>query len=140
MLTAKQFSDAVLGVLQKSGWSRRGKTAWMRCPDADVVVELQKSNYDQTVFVNVGVALHCLGSVEPPKYTDCHLQFRAERLIDGFPIDLGKDIEVLRAEVQAKESTLRSLGDLRTLQKMAATGELTGGLVRKEAREILASE
>lgn len=63
---------------------------------------------------------------------------RVVGLNEGFPIDRAKDIEKLRTEVQGKEPTLRSLGELGKLQKMAATGELQGGLLRKGAKELLA--
>ena len=63
-MTAKEFSRAVLSELRKAGWSGRGKTVWARCGDGDVCVDLQKSNYDETVFVNVGVTLHALGNAK----------------------------------------------------------------------------
>lgn len=140
MSSAKQFSETVLDELRSAGWSRRGTTAWIRGVDGDVVVNLQKSNYDLTVFVNVGVALHTLGHPEPPRYVDCHLQFRVDRLLESFPSAGTGDLEELRTEVRSNEAALRALGDLEELGRRFAAGGLTRGLVRKEARELLARQ
>ena len=136
-MTAKEFSDTVLSELSNAGWDRRGKSAWIRCADADIIVELQKSKYDDSVFVNIGITLRHLEHAEPPKYHGCHLQFRAARLISEFPDIESENINVLRAAVQSKEPDLRGLGNLDVLRSMASVGGLQGGLIRKEAREAL---
>jgi hypothetical protein len=80
---ARSASDGRLGA--------PGRVAFVRCRDADVLVYLQRSQFDETVFVNVGVALHDLGRRDSLK-----------------------------------------------LRRRALEGRLSGGLVRKEAREIIA--
>lgn len=135
-MTSKQFTDGILEALRDAGWTTRGKSAWLVCSGAVINVDMQKSKYDDTVFVNVGLALHELGHDDYPKYTDCHLQFRVERLLQGFP-DADTDVEMLHDEVRRREPDLRKLGEIAELRALSSRGYLSGGLIRKEARACL---
>ena len=88
-----------------------------------------------------------LGEAEFPKDTDCHLQYRIERVVEDFPewtdrgegvIKTTEELEAMRTTVIAKEPELRSFASLEELKKKAEAGLLDRrGLIFKEAREIL---
>lgn len=50
--------------------------------DAVVVLNLQKSNYANRYYLNIGLWFMRVGVTTDPKPTDCHLQARAETLVD----------------------------------------------------------
>ncbi|HBX78473.1 MAG: DUF4304 domain-containing protein [Actinomycetales bacterium] len=73
--TFDQFAKT-LGARKKSGsWYLAG-------PDSIVVLNLQKSSYSSRYYINIGVWFTGLGLAKDPKPTHCHLQARAETLLE----------------------------------------------------------
>jgi hypothetical protein len=142
-----EFEQIVLGTLKGMGWRKRRKTVFFRSGDAILNLNLQKYTWNETIFVNFGIWLLVLGEAEFPKDTDCHLQYRIERVVEDFPewTDYGDgvtktaaELEYMKDTVIAKEPELRSFANLEELRKKAAAGLLDRrGLIFKEAREIL---
>lgn len=132
------YSECVLDELSKRGWRTSRTRGWFSSTDAVVVLELQKSKFDETVFVNVGVALRGLvGSTSSPRYKDCQLMFRVESLIPSFPTDDQPDDSVVREAVRACIEDLERLGSLENLRTMYAAGRLRDGFVLPPAKTLL---
>lgn len=96
------------GFVKHSGcWYRRGS-------DVLSVLELQKSQYGQTFYVNVGWWLLGLGEHQAPKMRECHVRLRAGSLLPSVASDLEN---LLRLE-----------------------GRSTGDFPREQIRAVLADE
>ena len=129
------------GALKRLGWNRKGSVASLRGSDAQLTISFQRSQYDSVFFVNLGIWLLALGdAVEFPKHSQCHLQFRLERLFPELssllkPEDV--DLAALEEQLLRHGADLQRLTDLNYLRELYASGGLSDGLIRKEAREIL---
>lgn len=142
-----RFEAIVLGALADEGWSRRGKAAFFRGEDAIINVNVQKSAFDQQRFINLGIWLLALGDADYPSHSECHLQFRLERVFDGLARDVAiatdasrsdsSGLEDLKTALERVEPDLRKLANIDELRRLASEGLLTKGLVRKEARALL---
>jgi hypothetical protein len=73
--TFDHFAKALGGRKKSGSWYIAG-------PDAVVVLNLQKSNYANKYYVNIGLWFTGVGPAKDPKPTYCHLQARAETLVD----------------------------------------------------------
>lgn len=78
MIDTRVLKKVVSGQLEPIGFSRSG-SVWRRSSDELVtIVELQKSNYDRTYFVNVGFYFKSIGAEHEPPMHHCHIQSSME--------------------------------------------------------------
>lgn len=63
------------------GLAKKGSTWYLRRDETILVVELQKSNYGVTYFINVAVWLRSLGDSQFPKEQVCHIRTRLGELV-----------------------------------------------------------
>jgi len=73
--TFDQFAKELGGRKKSGSWYIAG-------PDAVVVLNLQKSNYASNYYINIGLWFTGVGPANHPRPTYCHLQTRAESLVD----------------------------------------------------------
>lgn len=148
MIEKKVLTARVSRRLEAGGFRRKGSSWYLHGPDAIAVVALQKSDFGERVFLNVGVWLRALGPSEFPRENHCHLQYRAEAL---FPDRL----ELVRSATSLEEATESDLDrletfvdseliplcreslDIQNLRALYSAGRLSNGLVLKEARAAL---
>ena len=100
MTNSTVLSDALSRVLARAGFQARGDT-WYR--DAHVglqAVELQKSEWGDQYYLNVGVYVRDLGKVRWPKTYQCHLNVRAD-VIDVRQQDLWREVLDLESQLDA---------------------------------------
>ena len=67
-------------LLREAGFNKVGSRWYRENDEVIVVIELQKSRYDLTFLLNVGLWVLALGAPEvvPPRERDCHLRFRGD--------------------------------------------------------------
>lgn len=68
------------GGLRREGFERRGPNWYLRGPDSVAVVNLQKDDFSDAWFVNLGIWITALGDAEWPQSHVCHVQVRVPRL------------------------------------------------------------
>jgi hypothetical protein len=64
-----------------SGGSKKSGSWYVRSPETIVVLNLQKSNYSVSYFVNVAVWLNALGDADAPKENKCPVRTRLNELL-----------------------------------------------------------
>ncbi len=152
MIDKRKLSAALTAELSPFGFTRRGSTWYRRTQDVIAVLNLQKSNYDATFFLNLGFWLRTIEQVEHPKEEQCHVRTRAEELwptanpsiaelLSESTIgdDCGKRITAIRTFVREQVVPLLLKGS--TISGIAALLEVHDGfLVRRVAREALGLE
>jgi hypothetical protein len=69
-----EFGKASFGAKKSGSWYRRSD-------ETIVVLNLQKSNYGPSYYVNVAIWLLAAGPADAPKPSHCHVQTRLERLV-----------------------------------------------------------
>ena len=64
-----------------AGGSKKSGSWYVRNPETIVVLNLQKSNYSVSYFVNVAVWLNALGEADAPKESKCPVRTRLNELL-----------------------------------------------------------
>lgn len=84
MSDAKHFVQRLLDeTLHALGFKRKG-TLWTRSAnDVYQSVEMQKSQFGEQYYINLGVWLTALGSPQNPRDKDMHIRLRADSLFDA---------------------------------------------------------
>jgi hypothetical protein len=152
-MTNREFKSILEGAFTSKGFKLVDKNARYDGTAAAIFVGLQKLEYDEQYFINVGFWLRALGDQAPRKVEQTHMYFRLERLfpnlretvLDGGRLSLPDQPQAataLSAIISAEcipVLTELANSDL-TLRKRFREGGFSGGLIRKEAREALAAE
>ncbi|MCA9223860.1 MAG: DUF4304 domain-containing protein [Planctomycetales bacterium] len=73
---ANAFNDE----LSAAGFTKKGFTWYLRRDDVIASLNLQKSNYDATYFINLGFWIRAIEDVESPRPELCHVRTRADAL------------------------------------------------------------
>lgn len=80
MIDKKKFKAALAGALTEAGFLGKGQSWYLNGTDVLVVVNLQKSDFDDKYYLNFGASLRRLGIGEFPKENQCHIQVRLTSL------------------------------------------------------------
>lgn len=80
MMEKANFKKALGGVLKSGGFTNKGQSWYLDGRDSIVVLNLQKSDFDEKYYVNLGVWLKSLDAVPFPSENKCHIQARLTAL------------------------------------------------------------
>jgi len=150
VIDQSKFKKEVGGILQAAGFISKGQTWYLRGRDAHVLVSLQKSEFDEKYYLNLGIWLNAFGNVEFPKENKCHIQIRITSLFSdaieiierGCTLNSNDDegftqfLDLLRTRLISfcvESLTNEDLG------KKFLRGEFSRGLVMKDAKALLSS-
>jgi hypothetical protein len=130
-LLSKNLRLLIHGVLKPLGFVRSASTWHLDTPDAVGVINLQRSMWSASYYINVGIYVKALGNLTQPKEYDCHYTGRIEdfMLIPGFrgefkfddnAIDLGEaEAAVITGTIRAIAPIVRTLTSLDNLRFLA---------------------
>jgi hypothetical protein len=148
MIEREALKNSIALPLKKAGFVKKGLSWWIDSKDIIVVVNLQKCDWGDYYFINIGFWLKALEKGLFPKEHECHLSYRAESL---FP----EQRELILVSCHLEMSDPELLADLSTfiesplipfliectqeskLKELLAQGVLNNGLVWIEARKYL---
>lgn len=151
MIDKKSLKKAIAEPLERAHFLKRGQSWYLEGRDATVVLNLQKSDWADDYFINVGIWLNSLGESRYPDANDCHLSFRLEGLFraeqqlirDGASLERGDAgmVEDLANFIGAQVVPfLQECTHLGTLRTFLASGRFKSGFIRKDARQALGTE
>jgi hypothetical protein len=78
MIDKTYFKKNLGRVLVAAGFKNKGQSWYLDGTDSIVVLNLQKSDYDDKYYFNFGVWLKALGAAEFPKENHCHISARVD--------------------------------------------------------------
>lgn len=148
MIDKKLFKKSIAAPLERAGFLKKSQSWFLNGKDVVLVINLQKSDWNEAYYINIGIWLKALGDMAFPKENQCHLSYRAESL---FPeqrelILLGCSLEKSNPQMLIDLSNffenrlipfLHECTDENKLRELMSQGMLTKGLVMKEARLYL---
>ncbi len=148
MIDRKTFKKAIAQPLERGGFIKRGPSWHFAGKDAQIVFNVEKSDWSEVYHVNAGIWLHALGQADFPAYYQCHLYYAAESLLPEHEelILTAADLEECSQELLARlcelletklVPLLKELTDETRLRELFAQGRLEDGMVLREAREHL---
>jgi Domain of unknown function (DUF4304) len=137
--------------LEEAGWMKKGQSWYLDGKDAIVVVNLQKYDFGESYFINIGIWLKALGDTAYPKVNLCHVYLRAENLFPEqrelilFGCSLEhNDVATLDSLSHFIKTSLiplcRECTDKSNLRTFLSEGRFERGLVRQEARDCLSRQ
>lgn len=94
--------------LKALGFKKKARTWTRETQEAFQLVNLQKSQFGEQVYVNVAVYLKALGEETSPPEHRCHIRARLERIA---PENLFDDIRTLNASLPPPPALLAALHD-----------------------------
>jgi len=151
MIEKEKFKQMFGKVFADSGFAKKGQSWFLRGRDAIVVVNLQKSDFADKFYVNIGIWLRALGESEFPAENHCHIQVRLANLFSGQVslIDKACSLEFAeQSDVDELQTILRerlvpfcqhSL-TLDGLRQNAEARLFAGALVFRQAGELIKSD
>jgi len=143
------FKRAVETALAQAGFFKAGKIWRFDGEDVSIIIGLQKIEYSQQIFVNVGFWLKKFGANPPEKVELTHMYYRLERLCPGqreailtAGNESAEQQERWVAEIAAILASeclpqIKALASIEAVRTALRAGKLSEGLVRKEARQLL---
>ncbi len=134
--------------LQSNGFRKQGGTWYFDCPETILVVNLQKSQYGPSYYINLAVFVKALGDDKVPKEHQCHLRTRIED-VAGDDLERALDLDDVSFADCQRESMietaigkhaipfLKSCSTLDGIREQIVEGRLDGVLVQKRVRALL---
>jgi hypothetical protein len=140
-------------VMRESGFKKQSSAWYRRTADAVLVMNLQKSDFGEQYYVNLGVWLITLGDVPFPKANHCHVQMRAVALcrdqqdfleMEVFNLDRSMEplerVELIRSFLKSMAIPfLNECGSIEGLRRLYRDGRLNSAGVMVVARRFLES-
>jgi hypothetical protein len=142
----KQFSDKLKTAnfkLKSNAWYKENK-------ENIIVVELQKSNYSESYFLNIAVWLKALGEDQFPKERYCHIRMRADSYFTDSGAEIDDTLDFSETELDAEKSASidrlllekvlplsDKLSSIEGLKVLYRNGEFENVFLHKNARELL---
>lgn len=83
MMEKTTFKKTIGGVLKAARFANKGQSWFLDGDESIVVLNLQKSDFDDKYYVNLGIWLKSLGAVAFPAENKCHIQVRLTSLFPG---------------------------------------------------------
>jgi hypothetical protein len=82
MINKKDLKKTFATPLERAGCTKKGQTWYLDGKDVLIAINLQKSDWNDLYYVNIGFWLKGLGAATFPAFYDCHLYYRIQ---DFFP-------------------------------------------------------
>jgi hypothetical protein len=151
MIDKKSFKKTIAVPLEKAGFKRKGQSWYLNGRDAMVGLNLQKSDWWDSYFINIVIRLREVGETTSDSNSVTHLSHGVETL---FPSRL----EIIRKGTSLDTGDFQSLANLSTflqhelipflqsctlienLRKEFKAGRFKRGLVEKNAKLYLSKE
>jgi hypothetical protein len=120
MKTANPIKLALERSLPSEGFKRKGSDWYLDTKESIVVVNLQKSNYGQQYYINIGIWLKALGDSRYPPEHKCHVTIRAGDLSEEFSEEFSSKPSLLDLERTVMANDVR----IEQLERLVRTGVL----------------
>ena len=131
----KALEQAVARVLKPLGYTKRAATWHLDREQVISVVNLQKSQWGEDWYLNLGVYVKALGDENRPAEARCHIRCRAETLGGG---DMPRDPVGLSTLVtNVAVPWLEALADERGVARFVASKRSSTCFVHRRAREMV---
>lgn len=90
MAALNPIREALSTLLKTHGFKKKSNSWYLDNVESISVVNLQKSQFGDQFYINLGVAFKALGTVKFPAANKCHVRFRLERAIPDTEQDICK--------------------------------------------------
>lgn len=111
MIDKAYFKKNIGNLLKEFGYTNKAHTWYSNGLDSIVVINFQKSDYEDKYYINIGIWINSLGSTAYPKENTCHIQARLDSIFTD-------EIEIIekgcRVNVEDEQYFLKLLDLFRT--------------------------
>ena len=150
----KTISSMIKKPLFDAGFALQSRSFYLRYAESIHVVNIQKSDYGDQYYINIGVALTQLEAPEFPKDYHCHIRFRLTGVMSGaekHKLTMALNMENSAMSDSEREKIisisircrlmpfLRKICNQEGIAKMMAAGALQNAMVHKQVRELISA-
>lgn len=132
MIDKKTFKKIITSPFDEADFVKKGQSWYLDGEDAVIVVNLQKSNWADEYYVNIGIWIKALSSIDFPKENQYHLLHRLERC---FP----EDRELIQQSTSLELSNLQALSKFTEFLKLRVVPFLRDCTRKHKLREFMAA-
>lgn len=138
--------------LKEAGFKKKSNSWYWSNDQVILQINLQKSQYGDQYYVNGGVFLKSLGTIEFPKEYNCHIRFRLTAVAseeERKEIESVFDLEnQLLSDYQRKEEISRLIREIalpilqgcsseKGIAEMIKSGKLGKAMIHKQIRDLV---
>jgi len=122
-------------VLRVQGF-KKDRTTWRKeCPESTLVLNLQKSQYGDLYYVNLGIWLKPIGGSHAPKEYQCHIRARLES-ISRLPLAEALDMEKPGLGDEERADLIRRAVESEALPWLEASSSVAGAREQLEGGRL----
>jgi Domain of unknown function (DUF4304) len=152
MINSKSINEIIKNTLSAAGYIKKSDTWYLRSDEAMILINIQKSQYGNQFYINCGVSLNALISIEFPKEHQCSIRFRIEDIVSSRSensiaalLNL-EDVSI--SESQRKDGileliveyalpTLNTLSTIKGIGEAIRSGALANAMIHKHVKELV---
>lgn len=150
----KSIQSPVAQWAKRTGFQKHSDSWYRRLPDLIQILNLQKSQYGDQYYLNVGIYIPSIGAANSqwPKEHQCHVRARAKTLVSEQSNDIARFESAMDLEDSSMSSDVReqaieaflnehvgsffdSVANLEDLRRLIHSGGLSNALVHKELKK-----
>ncbi|MCP4406089.1 MAG: DUF4304 domain-containing protein [bacterium] len=150
MTDKKKFKQLFSEQLAQVDCVRKSNAWYKESKETIFVVELQKSNYDESYFLNLAIWLKILGENKFPKERFCHIRTRAGSFFFEYGVKIANILDFNNASLDEERCEaiqwlltenviplIKEAAEVKGLCRLYQAGKLKKAFIHKDAREIL---
>ncbi len=150
MIDKKKLKQQFADKLNPANFKLKSNAWYKENEENTIVVELQKSNYSESYFLNIAVWLKALGDNQFPKERFCHIRMRADSYFTDSGAEIADTLDFSETELDSEKSASidrlllekvlplsDKLSSIEGLKELYKKGELGNVFLHKNARELL---
>lgn len=143
----EKFKFAFAEMMETLSFIRNGKSWFLDGENCIVVINLQKSDFDEKYYINFGVSLKSLSDLKFPPENKCHIQSRLTSLFPEYAIVIDLACAATSSPTEFEKFALffrnsaapfcRDCLSSHSLRVKIEAGEFKKALITKAAKEAL---
>lgn len=133
-VTTQNLAQSISGVLCKQGLKRKGATWYLESPACICLLNLQRSQWGNKYYINLGVLVKQLGHIPFPKENQCHLGIRLSQIVpDSTQLERNLDFEDSSSSDEKRIEAIREAIETHAIPFLSSLQTLDG--IKRAFRE-----
>lgn len=126
-MTTENLARSINDSLRKRGFKRKGAAWYLEGPECTCLLNLQRSQWGNKYYINLGVLVKQLDNIPSPKENQCHLGVRLSQIVrDSTKLERDLDFEDFASANEQKVRAVREAIETRAIPFLSSLQTLDG--------------
>lgn len=126
-MTAEILARLINDSLRKHGFKKKGSTWHLESPECISVLNVQRSQWGDKYYINLGVLVKQLDNIPSPKEYQCHFRDRLSHIVgNSAKMELEPDFEDPSSTEEQKAQTVREAIETHAIPLLLSLQTLEG--------------